>query len=253
MTPSEERAIEDAAAWHRRLPHRARGFRDRSIADVRVEERFVRRGLILLEAAALAGMPRIAKDVKLQAVRACVAVQAQLLESGWQAMLDGFYAAAASECRLIAQLCNYVPAASRSEAGARKLIEGGEWRAGDARKVVAQELAVDPGLMFRWGATWQALQKEFDQFAHVGRGLLDAVMHIGEDAIYLGHEFDGTMLSALAAEYAQLGVLATTGVAIALDEKLRADGPWRTEYEQLIAEWGAYSDGLDGRLGGHDR
>jgi hypothetical protein len=248
MAFSSREALEAASDWYHRLPHRSREVRHKTIGVVRTEEQLVRRSIALVQAALLAALAGVETDLKMKAVHACATVQLQLIFSGWQELLDGFYAAAASKCRLIAELSDYIAAASRNDEGARKLLDNEVWRPGHARRILEQDMITDPDFAIRWRHAQIGPHDELDQFALVRGGLLSAVMHVGEDAIYLAHNFSQTTLASIASEYAQLAVVATRADAIALGDELADDSAWNTAHAELLRDWEPYSASSDERV-----
>jgi hypothetical protein len=250
VTYTERAALEAARHWFRRQSHRARDVRHQTIGLVQVEERFGKDSLALVQAALLAGIPDTARDVKFKAVHACSTIQIQLIWSGWQELLDGYYAAATSKCRLIAELSDFIVAASVSEIGAQRLLDSDDdfWKAGHVRQYIQKNMITDPGEAEAWGDAQRELHDELNQFAHVGAGLLSTVMHVGDEAIFLGHKFNATALRAGAAEYAQLAVAATRAIATAVGANLLNDGAWSESHEDLLMSWQPYRVALDERL-----
>src|SRR4051812_29228327 len=107
----ESQALRDADSWLTDTRRRAESIRSRSVNLVLAQHGFLRRALVLLHSALLIGVERPTSDRRQKVVLQLVTTQAELLEAGWEAMLDGRYAAAAHPVRLISELADYVPAA----------------------------------------------------------------------------------------------------------------------------------------------
>lgn len=253
--PIEERQALDLAS--RTIRHRryeADKIRTASLDVVRRAAKLVHRSMVLIEAALLAAMSGGSSDTCLTAARTCTVAQLELMWSGWEELLCGFYAAATGKCRLITELSDYIVAVSRSEENAKKVLDRShEWRAGDARKYIQREMIADQVFGHRWGEAQKELHAEFAAFGHVGNGLLSAVLHQGRDGLYTGHQLDRSMLRPIAAEYVQLAIFASRASAEALSEHLTDAGAWQAAHLELLSEWQPYLDFLEESLGRDQR
>src|SRR5262249_21242871 len=120
---SEEQAIEIAERAVRRRQDTARTIRGESRPLVAVEEKVVHDSLALMQAALVAALPRRGTDdVRMKAVHGCTIAQIELLWSGFEELLSGFYVAAAGKCRLIAELSDFIVAASQTEENATRVL-----------------------------------------------------------------------------------------------------------------------------------
>lgn len=250
---TEAEALDMAARAFRHRQYDARNIRGESRPKVKVEEELVSRSLVLVQAALLAALPRVATDPKLKTVHACFVLQLQLIWSGWEETVDGFYAAAASKCRLIAELSDFALVASVDEERAKKILDTDFLKAGHARAYIEAEIIEDRAFAAQWGQAQRELHQELNQFAHVGAGLLTTVMHRGDDVVFVGHDFNETTLIAMAVEYAQLSIFATRAAAEALGCKLADGGAWQAAHLKLLDLWAKSSDEIFRRAGISDR
>jgi hypothetical protein len=141
------RALTWADRWLTDARRRAEDIRVRSVNVILEQHGFHRRGLRLLHAAVLIGIPRPASDRRQKAVLGLASTPAELLSAGWEAMLDGHYAAAAVPLRLASELSDYVPAAGVDDRIAARMLNDDKVQVGEARKALFRtldDLRADP-------------------------------------------------------------------------------------------------------------
>jgi hypothetical protein len=239
---SEEQALQAADRHLRRRANDDGRIREESTPKVIEPFGFFREGLLLLEAAPLIGFPRQTGDPCHKAVMGLTEVQIDLLWSGWCLLLSGHYASAAHMSRSISELCNYIPAASKSPEGTKKLLNGQEWRVSDARKVVLREFPLtDPTQGFAWTEDQKRKQNAFAKLAHPGKGLIMAASHFEQATTQsIGHAFNEQSLLALANQFASFAVSACLSIGLALNDSLPDSGAWSVRQADLLKRWTEY-------------
>lgn len=236
----DTQALKIADRWLHDARRRAEDIRARSANLVLEQRGFHRRGLWLIHAALLIGIPDALSDLRQKAVLQIANIQAELLEQGWEAMLDGRYAAAAHPVRLISELADYVPAAGVDEIIADRLLSDDKVRVSEARKLLLRnldDLRSDKVAADKWVERRKGQLDAFNKLAHARAALLTGTGHLRGGTMHIGHDFDPVSLWAVATEYAQLAVNATVGVGVALGASLPDGKPWSDEQRRLLGDW----------------
>lgn len=237
----------DEARWLREADQMLRAVRRRS-EDVRAQSAnhvvetwgYFRRGLVLLHAATKIGVPQRTNDLRMRAVLGYTVLQAELLWAAWQAMRDGHYATAVVPCRLIAELTDFIPAASMSDVIAEGLLTNAKLSNVEARKAVLADVKANSSVAEQWVEYRKRLINTYNATAHVRTPLMMATTHMRGAHLDLGHDFNLTSLQSTSRILAQLSVNANLGVGLALSERLPDGGAWSAEQRQLRAGWEAF-------------